>query len=85
VLSAIVQDDRALTQEVIDRKARVRHLVERLSTHLAQRLLTDEPNRVVVFRVEADIINQINRLYYITRQIAKVFVRDMGNENVGQS
>ncbi len=71
-VAAVGQEDRHLAREVIERKPKIQEMANRASKHLAQRLLTDEPNRVEVFRVESDIISQINRLYYYAKRIAKV-------------
>ena len=74
-LEAVSQEDPALANKVLQRRTRIGELAEKASAHLAQRLLTDEPNRVEVFRVESDIISQINRLYYFAERIAKVITR----------
>jgi len=71
-LEAVANEDRDQAQQVIGRKPEIQALANKASTHLSQRLLTDEPNRVDVFRVESDIISQINRLYYFAKRIAKV-------------
>jgi phosphate:Na+ symporter len=71
-LTAIAREDCQLAQEVIGRKPRIKEMVSEANAHLAQRLMTDEPKRVEVFRVESDIISQFNRLYSYARRIAKV-------------
>jgi len=74
-VAAVVHEDQHLAREVIERKPNIQEMADRASKHLAQRLLTDEPNRVDVFRVESDIISQINRLYYYAKRIAKVIAQ----------
>lgn len=80
-VAAVVQEDQHLAREVIERKPKIQEMADRASKHLAQRLLTDDPNRVDVFRVESDIISQINRLYYYAKRIAKIIAQvDTGRE-----
>lgn len=62
--------------QVIALKPEIQRLADNATSHVAVRLLADAPNRVDVFRVESDIISQINRLYYYAKRIAKVIARD---------
>ena len=71
-LQAVAGEDRELAHQIVARKPEIQGLAKKASTQLAQRLFTDEPNRVEVFRVESDIISLINRLYYYAKRIAKV-------------
>jgi phosphate:Na+ symporter len=75
-LEAVANEDRGLARQVVKRKDEIHEIADNASRHLARRLLSDEPNRVEVFRVESDIISQFNRLYYQTRRIAKLVARD---------
>jgi phosphate:Na+ symporter len=75
-LEAVAHEDRDQARQVIERKPDIQALAHRASAHLSQRLLTDEPHRVEVFRVESDIISQINRLYYYAKRIAKVVAHE---------
>jgi phosphate:Na+ symporter len=39
--------------------------------HLGQRVVADEPNRVVAYRIESDAVEILQRLYYFSKRIAK--------------
>ena len=49
---------------------------------MSRRLLADEPNRIVVFRAESDIVEHMRREYYSARRIAKLV---SGAEDVTQT
>ena len=75
-LKAVNNDDMALAQEVIDAKPEVNRLAVAIDDHLAHRLIADEPNRMQVFRIESDIIENFRRVYYFAKRIAKAIVEE---------
>ncbi|MCG8583993.1 MAG: Na/Pi cotransporter family protein, partial [Pirellulales bacterium] len=67
-LQAVKDKDAHLARQIVARKSEIQELADRASAQLSQRLLADEPDRVAVFRVESDIISQLNRLFYFARR-----------------
>ena len=43
--------------------------------HLGRRLVAEDPNRLAAFRVETDIIENLKRIYYFAKRIAKTVAR----------
>jgi phosphate:Na+ symporter len=75
-LRALGEEDTELATAVVGRKKDIERLADRAMEHLGRRLLADEPGRIEVFRVEADIISLVKRLYYYIKRIAKVVTGD---------
>jgi phosphate:Na+ symporter len=75
-LKAVDQDDLVVAQEVIDAKSEINRLSIAIDEHLAQRLTANEPNRMQVFRIESDIIENLRRIYYFAKRIAKAIVEE---------
>ena len=75
-LQAVVDCDGDQAAKVIARKPEIQRLAEHSTAHLAQRLLSNAPNRMEVFRVESDVIGQLSRIYYFAKRIAKVVAAD---------
>jgi len=70
-VKALVDDDEAAAQEVIEMKGRIREFSDDVSEHLRQRLQSTDPNRVAAFAIENDVSEQLKRVYYFTKRIAK--------------
>jgi phosphate:Na+ symporter len=71
-LAAVTSGDIQLAQNVMDRKAEMQSLMRAATDHLGRRLLAQEPNRVELFRMESEVVGQSQRLFYHTRQIARI-------------
>jgi phosphate:Na+ symporter len=76
-LDALRDGDHAAAQDAVESKAEVNELAERAASHLARRLVTYEPNRLAAFTVETDIIENLKRINTLTRQIARVLIKDI--------
>jgi phosphate:Na+ symporter len=71
-LKAFENGDEGLGKEVRSRKADLRSMREETAAHLLQRLgAKDEPGRVAAMGLESDIVDQLHRLFYFARRIAK--------------
>ena len=57
--------------KVIAMKPTINELADQVTNHLAQRLFTNEPDRITLYRIETDITSQIKRIYYFVKRIAK--------------
>lgn len=53
-----------------------KNLIDQLSTkadiHLSKRLVAGEPNRLIAFRLESEIIEYLKRIFYFAKRIAKL-------------
>jgi phosphate:Na+ symporter len=70
-LHAFAYDDREEASKVVGMKDLVNEQSARAKAHLLRRLTADAPNRQWTFRVESDIVENLKRLYYFTKRIAK--------------
>ena len=64
--------DAELARLVIGAKSEVTRLAEIASGHLMRRLAADEPNRLSAYRIEAELVESLKRLYYVAKRIGKV-------------
>lgn len=71
VLKALANEDRALAQDVILRKDLIQELSNAANGESAGEFFGGDTDRVVQFRIESDIIDQIRRLYYHVKRIGK--------------
>ena len=66
-----------LAQQVIAMKQQIQELVSDSVEHLAQRLVADDPDRTLLYRLESQAVEIIQRDYYFARKIAKEIVREV--------
>jgi phosphate:Na+ symporter len=74
VRRALTENDKALAQEVISRKEEIRKLTVTAGEGFAEELRGGAADGITRFRIGSDIINQITRLFYHMRRIAKTIV-----------
>ena len=68
---ALEENNVESANRVVAMKPAINELAEKVTNHLAKRLLTNEPDRITLYRIETDITGQIKRLYYFAKRIAK--------------
>jgi phosphate:Na+ symporter len=68
---AVVDNDIELAERVIEMKADISVLAENAENHLALRLTAEGPHRVSTYRVESALIENLRRVYYFAKRIAK--------------
>ena len=68
---AVVDSDIKLAQRVIEMKPDMAVLAENADNHLALRLTAEDPHRVSTYRVESALIENLRRVYYFAKRIAK--------------
>ncbi len=66
-----------LAQQVIAMKAKIQDLVNDIVEHLAQRLVAEDPNRTLLYRLESQAVEIIQRDYYFAKKFAKEIVREL--------
>jgi len=60
-----------LAQRVIAMKPEIQYLADQIEEHLARRLTSDDPNRTLLYRLETQAVEVIQREYYFAKKIAK--------------
>jgi len=73
-IESVRDRDGQMAAEVIEMKDQVQELARGLEAHLAKRVAVDEPNRVLVYGLETDAVEILQRLYYFAKRIAKAVV-----------
>ncbi len=71
---ALTQKNENAARRVAKMKREVNSLERAATAHQAERLVADEPDRVVNYRLEVDVISALKRIYYFTKRIARVSV-----------
>jgi phosphate:Na+ symporter len=68
---AVVDRDREMARLVTGMKEEIGRLVDEAYAHQARRLVAPEPNRLDLYTVEADTIENLKRIYYFAKRMAK--------------
>lgn len=70
-MAAIRDHDQTAAADAVKSKADVNHLAEAATTHLSKRLVAYEPNRLAAFKLETNIIENLQRINTLSRRIGK--------------
>jgi phosphate:Na+ symporter len=68
---AATKHDTAAAQRVVDMKKEINRLAGSAALHEARRLVAEEPNRLSAYTVEMDILENLKRVYYFCKRIAR--------------
>ncbi|MHC5067978.1 MAG: Na/Pi cotransporter family protein [Planctomycetota bacterium] len=79
-IDALEHDDRSAAGRVIASKGRLRRQADDIIDHLDARLLVDEPDRAVLYRLESRMVELLLRQYYFAKRIAKALLIVEGDE-----
>jgi phosphate:Na+ symporter len=71
VATAVEQQDEQLATELIARKQAVYAQIAKLQARLADRLASSDPDRIVVYRMEVALVEELRHIFYFGRRIAK--------------
>ena len=71
---AVIQVNAAAAKRVIEMKAEINSLSGHAAIHEAQRLVVKEPNRLAAYTTEMDILENLKRVYYFCRRMARASV-----------
>ncbi len=52
-------------------KSEINQLADAARRHQAQRLVVDEPGRIAAYTLETDVLQNLQRIYYYTRRMAR--------------
>jgi len=78
-VEALVAQDVRIAAEVTDAKGIISKMAEVAEEHLSERLAVDQPNRLHTFRLESEIVENLRRIYYFAKRVAKL-VQDHATE-----
>jgi phosphate:Na+ symporter len=81
-LAALESGDAADAVDAIESKGTVNSLADEATTHIAKRLVADEPDRLENFQIETDIIEHLRRVNTYTRRIARLSLGSQEDEDV---
>ena len=73
-LESLEDPDKA--RQVIDMKAEIQETAAEVVEHLAMRLVSQDGKRALLFRIETQIVEVLQREYYFAKKIAKDVVAE---------
>jgi phosphate:Na+ symporter len=68
---AATERSKEAAQRVVDMKREINRLASSAALHEARRLVAKEPNRLPAYAVEMDILENLKRIYYFCKRIAR--------------
>jgi phosphate:Na+ symporter len=71
---AMIDSDPRAALDVVEAKSEVNRIVDAAERHLARRLVEHAPNRLATYRMETELIENLKRVYYFAKRIAKTVV-----------
>jgi len=71
-IDALVTNNPTTATAVIDAKSHMVELATMAEHHLSKRLTADEPQRLITFHLESEIIEHLKHMYYFAKRIAKL-------------
>ena len=69
---AVIQRNASQADYVLGLKKEVKSLFAEASTHGVERLVAEEPNRITAYRIEMDLVGDLQRIYFFCRRMARV-------------
>jgi len=73
-VEAVKSNDQKAAQEVLALKGEVNRNIAEITRRQAERLALDEPQRPTIFRLEMAIVDNLKRIYTLSKRIAKVIL-----------
>ncbi len=70
-LQAVAQRSGRAAERVVEMKEEVNRMADKASLHQARRLVADEPNRLEAYSIEVDILQNLKRIYYFAKRMAR--------------
>ena len=74
VVRSVADKDAALAGRVVELKSDVQQQVNDIVEHLADRFRADEPDRALLYRVESQAVELVDRMYFFARRIANTVI-----------
>lgn len=82
-IDALITNDHTTARKVIGAKPTISQLSAEAEEHLSRRFRADEPQRMVAFRLESEMIEYLKRMYYFAKRIAKIVDRNPSKKTMG--
>ena len=82
-MQAVTQKSESVAGVVIDMKREINRLAGSAAIHQAQRLVAEEPNRLGAYTIEMDILENLKRIFYFAKRMARVVVPSVELQEVG--
>lgn len=79
-LLALMLNDEQAARAVVSRKLEINRLLDSAAMHESRRLVATEPNRLAAYTIEMDIIDKMQRIYYLSKRIAKTVQSEAAGE-----
>ncbi len=73
-MESLDASDLSMAEKAIGAKEEITRLANEAENHLALRLAADDEDRLVLYRIESEIIEYLKRVYYFAKRIAKAVV-----------
>ena len=70
-MRAVRERDRDAVRRVLDVKDRINEKASSAALYEAHRLVAEAPNRVATYSIETDIVENLKRVYYFTKRVAR--------------
>ena len=70
-LQATTQKNEEAARVVIEMKSEINRLADSAALHEAKRLVATDPNRLPAYTVEVDILENLRRIYYFCKRLAR--------------
>lgn len=71
---AITQKNEEAAKIVINMKEEINRLAASAASHQTRRLVASEPNRLAAYTMETDLLENLKRIYYFTKRMARAAV-----------
>ncbi len=75
-IQAVSQNNKVAASMVLQMKISVSETVASAAVHLSERLVADEPDRVAIYTAEIQLIENMKRIYYFAKRMAKTILPD---------
>ena len=73
-LQAVTQKNENAAMFVLDMKDKINSLSDAAAEHQTRRLVAAEPNRLSTYTIEIDILENLKRVYYFSRRMARAAI-----------
>ena len=73
-IQAVTQKSPEAARIVVDMKQHINRLADSAAMHQAERLVAEEPNRLPAYTVEMDVLQNLKRIYYFAKRMARAAV-----------
>ena len=80
-VEAVVDRDVERARGVVERKPGIQKAAEAAARHGAARLVAPEEKRIVTYAIESDILEDLRRIFYYAKRIAKGVVASQEEES----